>query len=168
MAVTIVFGNGIPPEAERLYFAGLLSLKGLISITTMIMLLGTQPVGRYFDGLARLGLPPVITSVLFLAYRYFFLMGAQLTNTQRAAAARAFKPGTNTASFKIYGEMAGGLFIKAIDRSEKVSRALAARGFAGRIPTGKPAPVTGADILKCALTLGGAVVLVILDWRWPL
>lgn len=168
MAVTIVFGNGLPLEPQRLQFAGLLSLKGLISITVMIMLLGTQPVGRYFAGLARLGLPPVLTSVLFLAYRYFFLLGAQLTNTRRAAAARAFQPGTDKASFKVYGEMAGGLFVKAVDRSEKVSRALAARGFAGKIPTGGPDPVTGADLLKCGLTLAGAIVLVILDWRWPL
>lgn len=167
MAVTVVFGNGLPVEAERLSFAGLLALKGMVSLTVMIMLLGTQPVEKYFAGLAHLGLPAVITAVLFLAYRYFFLLGDQWVATQRAAAARAFRPGTNKVSYKVYGEMAGGLFIKAIDRTEKVSRALAARGFTGKIPTGKPAPITAADLWKCGLTLASAVALAMLDGRWP-
>lgn len=167
MAVTIILGNGLPVAPERLHFAGLLALKGLVSLTVMIMLLGTQPVEQYFAGLAHLGLPAVITSVLFLAYRYFFLLGDQLANTQRAAAARAFRPGTNRVSYKAYGEMAGGLFVKAIDRSEKISRALAARGFTGKMPTGMPAPVTAVDLAKGALTVAGAVILAVLDGRWP-
>lgn len=166
MAVTLVFGNGLPIELDRLTFAALITLKALTSILIMIILLGTQPIQRYFDGIAHMKLPSVIISVLFLSYRYVYLFRDQLVNTQRALAARIFQPGVKRKSLAVYGEMAGGLFLKALDRSEKVSQAMAARGFNGKIHTGPPLPISRTDLLKCSITLILAVLLIILDWRW--
>jgi cobalt/nickel transport system permease protein len=168
MALPIILGGGFPPDPQRLYFAGLIAFKALTSIVVMTVLLRTQPVHSYFNGLAHMKFPPVLLSVLFLSYRYVFLFRDQLANTQRALAARLFRPGLKKRSLAVYGETAGGLLLKAVDRSDAVYRAMVARGFDGRLRTGAPLPITKGDYFKCGVTMLLTVVLILLDWRWLL
>jgi cobalt/nickel transport system permease protein len=166
MAVSIALGGGFPPAAERLTFAGLVLFKALTSIIVMTVLLKTQPIDRYFNGLAHMKLPPVIVTVLFLAHRYVYLFSDQLANTQRALAARLFQPGIKKRSLAVYGEAAGGLLLKAVDRSDSVYRAMAARGFDGILRTGPPLSIRKRDYLKCGTVLLVTTVLILLDWMW--
>ena len=166
MAAPIALGGGFPLDPQRVTFAGLILFKALTSIAVMSVLLGTQSVQSYFNGLAHMRLPAVMVSVLFLADRYVFLFREQVANTQRALAARIFQPRLTKRSLAVYGEMAGGLLLKAVDRSESVYRAMAARGFAGKLHTGRPQPITKQDIVKCSLVLTLALLFIIVDWRW--
>ncbi|MCW3489420.1 energy-coupling factor transporter transmembrane component T family protein [Dethiobacter alkaliphilus] len=166
MAAPVALGGGLPPDPERVTFAGLIVFKALTSIAVMSVLLGTQSVQSYFNGLAHMRLPAVMVSVLFLAYRYVFLFKKQVANTQRALASRIFQPKLSKRSFAVYGEMAGGLLLKAVDRSESVYRAMAARGFAGKLHTGDPQPITKRDIVKCGFVLMLSLSVIIVEWRW--
>lgn len=80
---------------ERMIFAGLISFKALTSLTVIVIMLGTQPLHEYLNGLAHLRLPSLFITALFLAYRYVFLLGDELKNTQKALVSRGFSPGTD-------------------------------------------------------------------------
>lgn len=166
MAVPIVLGSGFPPAAGRLNFAGLIVFKALTSIAVMTILLKTQPIARYFNGLAHMKLPPVLVAVLFLAHRYLYLFGGQLKKTQQALSARLFQPALSKRSLAVYGETTGGLLLKSLDRSNAVTQAMAARGFDGRLRTAPPLSVTAMDYLKCGTVLLITALLIIIDWRW--
>lgn len=167
MAVPLVFGGGIPPSEERATFASLIIIKALISIAVMTILLGTQTVQVYFNGLANMRLPAVIVAVLFLSYRYIFLFVNHVMATRRAFYSRNFQPSLKKRSLTVYGEMAGGLLLKAIDRSETVHRAMTARCFTGKLHVGQPLPVTAKDIYKCVLVFMLTLAVIMAEWRWP-
>lgn len=166
MALPLVLGGGFPIATERGLTASLLIFKALTSILVMAILLGTQSVQQYFCGLAHMRLPALLVAVLYLAYRYVFLFRDQVATMQRALAARGFQPGLKKSSFKVFGEMAGGLLVKAVDRSDAVYRAMSARAFAGRLHTGRPLPVTKRDQVKCGLVLMFTAIIMLAEWRW--
>ncbi len=164
MSIPLVFGGGIPPEPDRYEFAALISLKALTSMLLIVIMLTTQPLQEYLDGLAHLKLPKIFITVLFLACRYAFLFVGELKSTQRAMSSRNFSPGLNMGSLQSYGEMSGGLFIKSIDRSENVYRAMASRCFQGELPVGKPPSIRNSDYLKLVIAVLIILTVILLEW----
>jgi len=110
-----------------------------------------------------LKMPAAITTTIYLAYRYGFLFIHDMQTTVRALKARLFNARISRYSLGIYGELSGGLFIKSINRSETVYRAMAARSFAGKMPIGAPRPIAGGDWLKAALPAVFIAALIIFD-----
>ncbi len=163
MSVPLILGGGFPPTPDRYSFAALISLKALASMTAMIAMLVTQPLEEFLDGLYHLKVPHVIITILFLAYRYTFLFMHEIKSIQRALASRLFTGGVNPGALKVYGELSGGVFIKSIDRSEHVYRAMSSRCFQGKIPAGTPSPLTAMDILKTVITVTSIVSLILIE-----
>jgi len=163
MCLPIVFGGGLPPAAERSIFAALISLKALTSMTAMIILTATQPVDELLEGLAQLRVPPAVITVLFLAYRYGCLLMGELKTTQKALGSRLFKPGLSAGALRVYGELSGGLFLKALARSDDVYRAMLSRCFDGKMPAARANDLSGADIAKCLSAVSVALLLVVVE-----
>ncbi len=163
MSVPIILGGGLPPAPDRYSFAALISLKALTSMTAMIVMLLTQPLEEFLEGLYHLKVPYVIITVLFLAYRYTFLFMKEIKSIQRALASRLFSGGINLNALKVYGELSGGLFIKSVDRSEHVYRAMSSRCFQGKMPVSSPSPITSMDIMKTAVTVFSVIFLIVME-----
>lgn len=163
MVVTLALGSGWPPSAAGLSFALLVALKALTALTVLVTLLGTQPLQTSLGALAHLRLPPLVVLALFLAYRYLFLFRDELQAARRSLVARAFRPGLNGYAFRAYGELTGTLLLRAMDRSDNVYRAMAARGFDGRLHTGQARSLEAADLAKGALSLAVVALLVTVD-----
>jgi len=168
MFITLALGNGLPLSAAGLSFAALVCLKALTAVTVMVALLGTQPLQALFSALAHLRLPPLPLTALFLTYRYLFLFRDELHAAQRSLAARAFRPGLDRRSFRAFGELTGTVLLGALDRSERVHRAMSARGFEGRLPAGPARAVRGADLAKGLVSVAAVVLLVVLDRGLPI
>lgn len=166
MSVPLVLGAGWPPDVDRALFASLIALKALTSMTAMVILLNTQPLQEFLDGLAYMKIPPLLVTLLFLAYRYVFLFFEELKKTQRALRSRFFQAGLNRHALSVYGELSGGMFIKSLDRSENVYRAMASRCFNGRLPVLCSRFVTRVDIGKSALLVAAAALLIVLERWW--
>lgn len=163
MSVPIILGGGLPPAPDRYSFAALIALKALTSMTVMIVMLVTQPLEEFLEGLYHLKVPYVIITVLFLAYRYTFLFIQEIKGIQRALASRLFSGGLNPKALKVYGELSGGLFIKSVDRSENVYRAMSSRCFQGKMPVSSPSPITSMDILKTVVTITSVIFLILIE-----
>ncbi|UNC93114.1 energy-coupling factor transporter transmembrane component T family protein [Candidatus Contubernalis alkaliaceticus] len=163
MSVPIILGGGLPPAMDRYYFAALLSLKALASMTAMIVMLVTQPIEEFLEGLYHLKVPYIIITVLFLAYRYTFLFMQEIKSIQRALASRLFSGGIHINALKVYGELSGGLFIKSVDRSEHVYRAMSSRCFQGKMPVSSPSPITSMDMIKTIVTVFVVVFLIVIE-----
>lgn len=164
MAVPIIFGAGLSLDPQRVYFASLLVLKALTSVTVMLMLLVSQSAQDFLDGLAHLKIPKVLISVLFLAYRYAHLFIVDLRITKKALESRLYKPGINRKSLPVYGDIFGGMLIRSIDRSEHVYKAMASRGYGGNIFVGYPRAVTFSDMVKTTIPVVVVALLMVIDW----
>jgi len=163
MTIPLIFGKGFPPPEDRVVFASLIALKALTSMSAMIVMLATQPLEEFFDGLSNMKVPPLIISVLFLSCRYALLFVEEIKKIRRALASRLFNGGLNMEGLKVCGEISAGMFVKSFDRSEFVYRAMASRGFNGELPAGQPRKVTRADILKSAAAVSFILVTMVLE-----
>lgn len=163
MSVPLIFGAGYPLDPERVNLAALILLKALTAMTFTIFIFNNQPIEEMLEAMEHLRVPSAITTVIYLTYRYAFLFVQEMQTTIRALKSRLFNTHFNRQSLLVYGELAGGLFIKSINRSEAVYRAMASRGFQGIIPVDRPRPINIYDMLKAALPLSFVAILLIID-----
>src|SRR5699024_8435926 len=78
MAIPLLFGGGLPPSDERINIVLLLALKSLNALYIMFMMFSSQPTAELLNGLANIKLPKFFISILFLSWRYLFLLGEKL------------------------------------------------------------------------------------------
>lgn len=166
MAIPLLIGGGIPPSDERVTLVLLLTFKSLTSLYIMFMIFSSQPIIELLNGLAYMKLPKLFISIVFLSWRYVFLLGEKLSNMYKALIARLFKPSVRKSSLKIYGQVMGGMLIKSIDTSDKVYRAMVSRGFDGTIPTSQPKEIKSMDIVKSVLMISSVLLLILIEKWW--
>jgi cobalt/nickel transport system permease protein len=95
-------------------------------------LVATMPFATAGHALHRLRVPDKIVHLLLMTYRYIFVLEQEYLRLGRAAAIRGFRPGTNLHTYRTYAYLVGMLFVKAVDRAERVRAAMLCRGFKGR------------------------------------
>lgn len=134
MTLPLLLGGGYPPAPERLALSGQLLLRILAATLFTLYIFINEPVDRVLEALDRLRLPPVVFTVAYLAYRYADLFVRELSKVNQAIHSRLFRPGLGRGGLAVYGELAGGMMLRAFNRSERVSQAMSARGFQGRMP----------------------------------
>ena len=161
----LLLGRGFENFQDSLYFASVVSLKALTSILATIMVLGSQSLEEFFKGLSELKVPQTIISVLFLSYRYIFLYQEVFNNTYKALLSRGFENKFSLHTLRVYGEIIGALFVKALDRSGIVFKSMEARGFDGSIPVvSNFDKLQIKDVLKTVAVIMVTAVLLSLDW----
>lgn len=109
-------------------------LRGLLSVQALLVLIGSTGYYRLCRSLQQLGVPAVFTTQLLFVYRYLFVLIEEAAAMQQARDARSF--GRKSYPLKVWGTLVGQLLIRTFDRAERISRAMLARGFTGRIPEG--------------------------------
>lgn len=108
-------------------------LRGLLSVQALIVLVSVSGYYRLCRSLQRLGVPRLFTTQLLFVYRYLHVLIEEGLSMSRARDARSF--GRRSYPLKIWGMLVGQLLIRTFDRAERISRAMLARGFTGRIPS---------------------------------
>ncbi|NLM51330.1 MAG: energy-coupling factor transporter transmembrane protein EcfT [Firmicutes bacterium] len=87
------------------------------------------------EGVLKLGLPPLFNSILVLTFRYCHMVSADVQIGRKALAGRGIAERRGGSVISIFGEWIGGFFLKSISHSERVFKAMKARGFQGLPPT---------------------------------
>jgi cobalt/nickel transport system permease protein len=151
MSLPLLLGAGYPPPVDRIEMTALILLKALTAMTFTLFIFTNQPIENMLEALEHLKVPAVVATVIYLAYRYGFLFIHEMQTTIRALKARLFRAELSRGSLPVYGEVSGGLFIKSLNRSETVYRAMASRGFQGRMPVGAPRRIRSGDLVRAAL-----------------
>ncbi len=116
----------LDPAAAPVFYSVL--LKSHISVLALLLLTWTTPFEELLAVPRRLRFPAVLLSILALACRYLPVLAAEAGRMRRARASRAFHPGRGLA-WRQLAEIIGRLFLRGVDRAERVYQAMSARGW---------------------------------------
>lgn len=121
-------------------------LKSWASVTAAVVLTATTPPLRLLDALRSLRVPAVLVAIVMLMYRYLFVLVEEAQSMMRARAARSAAIGRKSGGSLVWraksaGGMAGSLFIRTLDRSERIYLAMVARGYDGTLRQADAVPL---------------------------
>jgi cobalt/nickel transport system permease protein len=107
--------------------------RGVPAILAGVLLISTTRFPELVAALRELRLPLVVTAALGLGYRYIYLLVDEVAQLQRAAASRNARAGAVPRRAVLAAIVASALG-RSLARSERVQRAMVARGFTGTLP----------------------------------
>lgn len=110
-------------------------LKGNAIVLAITALLGTLEPVRFAHALERLKAPSKLILLYLFTVRYIAVLEEEYGQLRRAMAIRAFRPRLDLHTLRSIGYLVGMLLVRALDRSERVQKAMKCRGFAGRFHT---------------------------------
>lgn len=144
-----------------------IALKSWISMQAAVLLSTTTSMADILAGLQLLKVPTIFVSVVGLMWRYLFLMIAEVKRMMHARSSRSgyLKKTKQTGGSvfwraKVSGGMAGSLFLRSIERSERIFAAMQSRGYDGKISVSEERLLTSKDRFRLWIGLG----LLILIW----
>jgi len=141
-----------PTDAGVIHFASIIA-RSLLSVQIAILLTASTPFPDLLHALRHLHLPRMLTGILAFMYRYPFVLNDEAVRLLRARQARSARPPSSTSrpgwiwQGKVTGAMVGQLFLRSLERGERVHQAMLARGYRGHIYTLRPHIITPRDWL---------------------
>lgn len=143
-------------DAGLVRFASI-TIRSWLSVQMAILLTATTPFPDLMHALQHLRVPAVLVSIIAFMYRYLYVLSEEATRLLRAREARSartagLKSGGNIAwRAKIAGQLVGQLFLRSLERSDRVYQAMVARGYDGRLLTLNPHHMRPRDWLLGAV-----------------
>jgi cobalt/nickel transport system permease protein len=156
-----IAGSDVPPD--RLYSIGAvaISLAGLerfvsvavkswLSVQAAVVLASSTPFPELLVAMRAVGTPRLLVSLFGLMWRYLFVLADEALRLMRARAARsgqADTPGVRMGGSlawraRVSGGMAGNLFLRAFERSDRIYMAMVSRGYDGETRSLPLSPIT--------------------------
>jgi cobalt/nickel transport system permease protein len=133
-----VFGGEVTvTDVGLVRFVGIL-LKSWLSVQMAVVLTASTPFPALLRAMRSLRVPKVLVAITGFAYRYIFVISDEALRMMRARAARSgARSGKGGGSAfwraRVTGGMAGSLFLRSIERSERIYDAMVARGYDGEV-----------------------------------
>jgi cobalt/nickel transport system permease protein len=107
----------------------------------------------------HLRVPVVLTTIVSFLYRYLFVLTDEVMRLLRARESRSatvagLRSGRNVAwRARVTGNMAGQLFLRSYERSDRIYNAMLARGYSGQMRTLNPHVMKSSDWSFAALSI---------------
>ena len=117
--------------------ASFLLVRSLICLIVMNSFLLTLPPHSFGIALKSLPLPAPLKENLILAGQYLEILLSEVTRMQRSAQLRGLN-GTGGWLRYASASMIGALFLRTLDRAERVYGAMVTRGYNGQLPIDSP------------------------------
>ncbi len=164
----VVFGHWrqLSLNMSGLVIALRVVLKACAVAMLMDPLFASAPLSVTLGGLARIGVPRVVTEMVLLSHRYIFVFLHEIKRMYRGMLVRGFRPRTSLDTMRVFGNFLGMLFVRSFDRTQRVYEAMLSRGYDGRFPSYHVYEAKSADWWKAGLWLGAGLGLVALDLLW--
>jgi len=134
-------------------------IRSWLSVQMAILLVAVARFPDLIHALEHLRVPMILTTIIAFLYRYLFVLGDEVFRLMRARESRsAAMPGQRSGRSiawraNVAGHMAGQLFLRSYERSDRVYNAMLARGFTGHMQTIHPHELRRVDYLTTALVL---------------
>jgi len=134
-------------------------VRSWLSVQMAILLVATARFPDIVHALEHLRVPSILTTIIAFLYRYLFVLVDEVFRLLRArearsAAAAGSRSGGSVAwRAGVAGNMAGQLFLRSYERSDRVYNAMLARGYAGHLLTINPHELRRVDYVTTALAL---------------
>ena len=126
-------------------------LRSWISVQMAITLTATTSFPDLLHGMRHLKIPDILVSIVSFMYRYIFVLADEVLRLLRAREARsAGREGVREGGAvlwraRVAGNMAGQLFLRSYERSDRVYNAMLARGYQGYMLTMNAHVMTQTD-----------------------
>jgi cobalt/nickel transport system permease protein len=120
----------LPMGGER---ASFLLIRSLICLLAMNSFILTLPPHSFGIALSSLPLPAGIKEIVLLAGQYVEILLSEVTRMQRAAKCRGLSGSSGWLRYAS-AAMIGSLYLRSLDRAERVYGAMVIRGYQGRLP----------------------------------
>jgi cobalt/nickel transport system permease protein len=140
-------------------------IRSWLSVQAAILLVAVTQFPDLIHALEHLHVPAILTTIVAFLYRYLFVLTDEVVRVMRAREARsATLPGRKSGGSllwrgQIAGNMAGQLFLRSYERSDRIYNAMLARGYTGHIRTLHPHAMRRADWLAGAVALTAMLLL---------
>jgi cobalt/nickel transport system permease protein len=148
----------VPTDYGLIKFTGIL-LRSWLSVQAAILLVAVTRFPDMIHAFEHLRVPRILTTIIAFLYRYLFVLSDEVIRLLRAresrsAAAPGFRSGGSvTWRARIAGHMAGQLFLRSYERSDRIYNAMVARGYAGQMRTLNPHEMKSSDYLALAFVI---------------
>ena len=129
---------------------GSVAARAAVALGAAIILVSTTPFDDLVRALRALRLPEAVTTSLGLAYRFLYILNDEVERMRRAARSRGAAEGATPRRRLMVG-IASAALRRSFDRSERLHRAMLARGFSGELPALRPHTAHGRPILEIVL-----------------
>jgi cobalt/nickel transport system permease protein len=152
-----------------------IALKSWISLQAAILLASTTTFPSLLMAMRAIKIPRLLVSIFGLMWRYLFVLVDEALRLMRARTARSghsdeagLRPGGSLAwRGKVTGGMAGNLFVRGFERSDRIYMAMVARGYDGEARS-LPLPAISRGnwlVFACGLvTIGTLLGLGLIFW----
>jgi len=145
-------------------------VRSWLSVQMAILLVATARFPDIIHALEHLRVPSILTTIISFLYRYLFVLVDEVFRLLRAREARsAAAPGARSGGSVAWragvaGNMAGQLFLRSYERSDRVYNAMLARGYTGHLLTINPHELRRVDYVTTALALFVILLLQLIGW----
>jgi cobalt/nickel transport system permease protein len=126
-------------------------IKFSLTISAALLLIATTSFPGICHALRRLGVPAVFVSQLLFLYRYIFVLMEEAMRLVCARDMRSF--GKRGSGMKVVVRLIGTLFLRTVERAERIYSAMLSRGFNGDIPSLKKYHLRPADVSYVLVTV---------------
>jgi cobalt/nickel transport system permease protein len=123
-----------------------ITLKPVISILSIIVLTSTTEFSLLMKSLKTFRVPDIIVNNISFMYRYMFILTEEVRNMLIARNSR-YAGGFSIRQIKILGNMAGVLFLRTLERSERIYNAMLSRGYNGEIKILQNKTITVKEVI---------------------
>lgn len=108
-------------------------------------------------------MPDGLVHLILFTVRYVDVLDQEQHRLRTAMKARGFRPTTSWHTYRSVGYLVGMMLVRALERSERIQKAMKCRGFSGRFhldAAGRPSP---ADFVFAASVVTLIAMLAVLE-----
>jgi cobalt/nickel transport system permease protein len=140
-------------------------VRSWLSVQMAILLVAVTEFPKIIHALTHLRVPTIITVIISFLYRYLFVLTDEVMRMMRArqarsAAAAGVRSGGSVAwRAQIAGHMAGQLFLRSYERSDRIYNAMLSRGYKGELMTIHPHHFHRSDLLIGGLSIAALILM---------
>ncbi|MGD2058539.1 MAG: cobalt ECF transporter T component CbiQ [Anaerolineales bacterium] len=133
-------------------------LRTWVAVQAAVILSATTTIPDILWGLERLKVPGIIVATIGLMVRYLFVLADEAVRMVRARTSRSPKiegvrpPGVIWQG-GMAGMMVGSLFLRSLERSERVYAAMLARGYDGEMRTFDSSNISSRDWVALGMSV---------------
>jgi cobalt/nickel transport system permease protein len=156
----------IPTDAGLLRFVSIV-IRSWLSVQMAILLVAVTRFPDLVHAFEHLRVPSILTTIVSFLYRYLFVLTDEVMRLMRARQARSAsesgrRPGGSVLwRGRVAGNMAGQLFLRSYERSDRIYNAMLARGYDGHMRTLNPHTLRARDWL---VAFSALLFLLVTQW----
>lgn len=155
-----VFGEGLNRFLS-------IAVRSWLSVQMAIVMASSTPFPDLLIAMRGIHLPRLLVAIFSLMWRYLFVMADEAGRLLRARESRSghsTQPGLKTGGSipwraRVTGGMAGSLFLRSLERGDRIHSAMASRGYNGEI---KSLPQPAIPQVQWVILAGGIILLTLL------